>query len=115
MLAAAKDNNIFAEWYKFQVISTSIPSTNKSYSLFKCKWYCSVYLCCFRLAFKTFVLRSAFSHWIMYNNIGFNEFIVVYTTIFTIQIKVYNTFTAPEHFYVPIPKHYFSCLSQCMI
>ena len=34
MLAAAKDNNIFAEWYKFQVISTSIPSTNKSYILY---------------------------------------------------------------------------------
>lgn len=71
MLAAARDNNIFAEWYKFQVISSSIHSTNKSYSSFKCKWYGSVYLCCFRQALKkTFVLRSAFSHWITYNNIG---------------------------------------------
>lgn len=60
-------------------------------------------------------MRSAFSHWIIYNNIGFNEFIAVYTTIFTIQIKVYNTFRAPEHSYMPIPKQYFSCLSQCVI
>lgn len=52
MLAAARDNNIFAEWYKFQVISSSIHSTNKSYSSFKCKWYGSVYLCCFRQALK---------------------------------------------------------------
>lgn len=68
-----------------------------------------------KLLKKTFVLRSAFSHWITYNNIGFNEFIVVYTTIFTIQIKVYNTFRASEHSYVPIPKQYFPCLNQCVI
>lgn len=34
--SCCRDNNIFSEWYKFQVISNSIPSTNKNYSSSKC-------------------------------------------------------------------------------